>query len=203
MKPNILGLDISKTRTGVCFGRIGDKPKFASVVGTGLQDRKAAVKLGRWLIDLTKVEEFDSVWIEAQINFAAFIGRWNEERRKVEATSNPETTMTLAKMIGVAEFVCEMRSIPVEIVPVSTVRVGFIGKGNMKSEPAKAASRMMCAELGWDPENFDESDAGAVWFYGGLKTEPHACQIITPMMQRRVVTHALGKELPGGLYADS
>ena len=190
--PNILGLDISKTRTGACWGRVGQTPHFASITGNDMSDQGAMMRLGRWLIALTKVEAFDACFIEAQIGFGAFMGRYDEEKKKVKMTSNPKTTLTLAKLIGVAEFAAGMRSISTHTPAVSTVRAAFLGNGRLKSEAAKSACRLMCGELGWSPSNHDEADAGAVWWFGGLQVKPHSTQIITPMTQKRIVSIAMG-----------
>lgn len=185
--PLVLGLDISKSRTGACWGRPGEKPRFVSIIGNDQDDVAAAFRLFKWLSELTRVESIDACFIEAQISFGAFMGRYNEERGKVEMTSNPQTTMAIAKMVGAAEIVMFGRSIMTRTPAVSTVRKSFLGNGRLKSKDAKRAARLMCERLGWTPANEDEADAGAVWHHGCLQVKPHACQLITPMQQANVV----------------
>jgi hypothetical protein len=196
--PLLMGLDISKTRTGVAWGCVGDVPKFMSIVGSDMDDQAAMKKLGSWLIERTKMDRFDGVAIEAQMRMIP--GDYDHEKKKVIPKGNPMTLLTLAKMVGVAEFVLGMKSVFTRTPAVSTVRKAFIGHGRLSKGEAERATRMMCAELGWAPSNHDEADAGAVWFWMGLQLKPHACQIITPMQQQRIISLATNKTSAGGLH---
>lgn len=184
--PFILALDISKTRTGVCEGRVGSKPTFYSITGNDMTNDAAAMRLGQWLIARTKVDKPDCVYIEAAINPGAFIGEYDEEKGRVRMTSNPETTLALAEMAAVARFVLSGKDIAWRNVKVQTIRKAFIGHGNLKGQIAKARVRHMCGLLGWEPNNTDESDAGAVWWFGGMQFAPKHYQPVTPMMIQKV-----------------
>lgn len=186
--PYILALDVSKRCTGVCYGRPGEAPRFLSVKGDGLDNTAAMMKLGRWLIEWLKVERPDYVFLEAAINPAAFMGRFDADKGRVEMSSNPDTTVTLAKMAAVVEFVVGMKGIALRLANVQTCRKSFIGSGNLKGDIAKARAFAMSRALGWQPHNQDEGDAAAVWFYAGTQVAPRHYTPITPMLQQKVAT---------------
>lgn len=182
--PFIIALDVSKSCTGVCEGRVGDVPKFYSIKGNDLDNTAAMMRLGRWLIERTKVERPDFFFVEAAVSPAAFIGEYDEDKGRVRATTNPETTIALAKMLGAIEFVAGMKSIATRTAHVQTVRKSFLGHGR-PSDPKKRVMAM-CRALGWEPGNLDEADAGAVWYYAGTQVAPRFYRPITPMLQAKV-----------------
>ena len=198
LPPVILAADISKTRTGLAIGRVGSAPRFLSINGKDQTIAYAMRGLGRELIRLTDPGyplRPDFICYEAQINLAAFMGKYDPEAGKVKMTSNPQTTIALAKMIGVFEYIFAMRSIEVVSYPVATVRKHFIGHGNLKGEEAKRRTFDMCELFQWRPRNRDESDAGAVWAYGAAQIEPKLAPLITPMMCRQVATTIAGVDI--------
>lgn len=73
----------------------------------------------------------------------------------------------------------------VERCAISTVRKHFLGQGNLKSATAKERAFQVCTILGWEPSNFDESDAGAVWHWGCHKYDPQSVQIVDPLFLAR------------------
>jgi hypothetical protein len=186
--PFILALDLSKKRTGVCEGFAGEAPRFHSIEGGDLSNADAAKQLGLWLIDRTKIDKPACVYIEAAISPAAFIGKVDEETKRVKMSSNPKTTLALAGMASVARFVLDCKNIPVREAHVSTVRKAFIGHGNLNSKVAKLQVLRMCKALGWSPRNDDEADAGAVWWYACTQFAPKFYQPITPMLQQKVAS---------------
>jgi hypothetical protein len=186
--PYILALDVSKRCTGICYGRAGDAPRFMSVRGNDMETVEAMLRLGKWLIEFTKVEKPDFLFLEAAVNPAAFMGSYNHDKGKVEMSSNPETTIALAKMAGTVEFVAGMKGIATRLANVQTCRRAFIGSGNLKGEIAKPRVMAMCRALGWDPKNTDESDAGAVWYWATMQVSPRLYTPITPMMHAKVAT---------------
>lgn len=189
--PLILALDISKRRTGICFGRIGETPAFLSIRGNDMDDEAAMMRLGRWLIGFTKASPPDWIWYEAALSIIP--GEYDAERRKVVAKGNPQTVITLAKMTGVVEFVAGMKAIKHRSANVQTARKAVLGQGRPK-DPKKHALAM-CMELGWKPANEDEADAGIIWQYACLQVKPHAAAIITPMMQQRVASHVENRRI--------
>jgi hypothetical protein len=184
--PLILALDISKRCTGVCWGRIGEAPRFMSIRGADMTDEAAMMRLGRWLIDFTKTTKPDWIWYEAALSIIP--GEYDAEKGRVVSKGNPQTVITLAKMTAVVEFVAGMKAIQRRSANVQTARKVVLGQGRPR-EPKKLAMAM-CKELGWSPKNEDEADAGIVWQYACLQVKPHAAAIITPMMQQRVASHA-------------
>lgn len=185
MTPFVLGLDISKTRTGVCFGHVGETPRFASIACAGMDDAMAMKKLGGWLIDFSKLNRIGLLAAEAALSPGAFMGDWNADKGKVEMKTNPVTTITLAKMVGVVEFITGMKNIRYEAAHVQSVRKAFLGSG--RPDNPKQVAAAMCRELGWSPSNNDEADAAAVWFWGCLRIDPHHAEPITPMTQAKVI----------------
>jgi hypothetical protein len=179
----ILGLDISKTRTGAALGAPGSAPVFSSIVGRDETNVGAMVKLGRWLIALTKEQAIDAIYFEATISPGAFMGDWNPDKGKVELSSNPQTWQALAKMTGVVEFVADMRSIPAIDVNVFTLRKLFLGDGRPARPKQQALA--LCRLLGWSPGNLDEADAGAVWYFGAAERSPRTATLASPMQQQK------------------
>lgn len=190
--PLLIGLDISKRRTGVCEGRPGEVPRFHSIEGNDMSNEAAAMRLGRWLIARTKIDKPDCVYIEAAVNPAAFMGEYDEDKGKVRMTSNPETTLALVEMAAVARFVLGGKDIAFRNVKVQTIRKSFIGHGNLKKEIAKPRVMAMCHQLGWSPRNSDEADAAAVWHFATTQFAPTHYQPITPMMIQRASSPPVG-----------
>lgn len=192
--PLILALDISKSNTGVAYGRVGAVPRFLSIKGADIDSTAAMMKLGHWLIEWTKVEKPDWLYFEAGINPGAFVGEYDEQRGKVRMTSNPQTTITLSKMIGVVEFVAGMKHIPTRTANVQTARKSFLGKG--RPHNPKKHARAMCDLLGWPAKNGDEADAAAVWYWAALQVAPRAAMLVTPMQQQKIISQ-MDSAVPG------
>ena len=180
--PKLLFLDISKTCTGIADGRVGEVPKFYSIRGNDIDTTSAMMRLGRWLIDRTKADRPDWIFFEAPMNL--FPGQYDPESGKVKSKTNPTTTVTLAKMVGVVEFVAGMKGIPARTGNVQTIRSKFLGHGR-PSNPKKRC-RAMCTALGWNPANEDEADAGAGFWWAGMTIAPRFYTPITPMLQQKV-----------------
>lgn len=180
--PTILFLDISKTCTGIADGRAGETPKFYSIRGNDVDTTAAMMRLGKWLIDHTKVEKPDWLFFEAAMNL--FPGEYDPESGKVKSKTNPTTTVTLAKMVGVVEFVAGMKGIATRTANVQTIRSKFLGHGR-PSDPKKRV-QAMCRALGWAPANLDEADAGAGWWHASMTVAPRFYTPITPMLQAKI-----------------
>jgi hypothetical protein len=188
--PRILAADISKRLTGIACGEVGSPPAFHSIRGDGMTDPEAAEQFFLWLQRRTKDEHFDAMFFEASISPAAFMGRYNPEKGRDEMSSNPATTVALAKMVGVFELVARLRSIPCEGVHVATARKHFLGSGR-PDEPKKRV-KACCEAIGWNPPNLDCADAGAIFYYGAIQTAPRLAQVITPLQQRAAATSVMG-----------
>lgn len=182
--PLILAFDISKSRTGIAEGRPGETPRCYSVSGAGLETTQAVVKLGRWLIEKTGIDKPDWIFYEAAIPLGAF-KRVDPVTGEERSTSNPQTTVTIAKMCGVVEFIADMRDIPLRTAHVQTVRKSFINAGNLRKDEAERRTRALCQLLGWNASNHDEADALAVWHHACVKVAPQQATFISPLLQAR------------------
>ncbi len=186
--PLILALDISKTCTGVAEGRVGSIPRAYSIRGADEDPITAMTNLGLWLFDRIKTDRPDWIFYEAPLNTGGSPPRIDWENREWHSTRDPMTTIVLAKMTGVVEFIAKARAVSFRSVNVKTARVNFVGAGNLNGPEAKRRVRDMCRLLEWPAKNNDESDALCVWHQGCLVVKPKAAAIITPMMMQRCAT---------------
>ena len=129
------------------------------------------------------------------LDAGAFRPNIDWEKHEVRSGRDPHTTLVLAKMTGIVEFIAAMRSIPARPVNVKTARVGFIGSGNLKGPEAKRRVRQMCKLLGWSASNNDESDALAVWHRACVVVDPNLAAVITPSMMGKAATTVGGADL--------
>lgn len=171
--PVILALDISKTCTGVAFGRVGERPTFLSIKGNDIDETAAMMKLGRWLIEWIRVSKPDHIFYEAAID---------------RVLSSAHTTIVLAKMVGTVEFITGMKGIAARKAHVQTVRKSFLGQG--RPEDPKQHARLMCAAMEWAPNNLDEADAAAIFYWGSLQVAAKHAQYVSPMLQAKVAEQA-------------
>lgn len=171
--PLILALDISKTCTGIAFGRPGAVPTFLSIKGADIDETAAMMKLGLWLIEWSKVEKPDFVFYEAPID---------------RVLSSAHTTIVLAKMTGMVEFIFGMKGVPARKANIQKVRATFLGQG--RPEDPKQHAKLMCEALGWSPKNLDEADAGGVFYFGGIQVGGGAATFASPMLKAKVAEQA-------------
>lgn len=184
-RPFIVAFDISKTCTGICEGYPGDKPTFHSLRnGEGVTARKAVKRLGDWIIDRSRLDHIDIIAIEAAIHPGAWKGEWDAEKQKVVNKQDPMSGLILSKLVTIVEYIADKKDIPTVDANVQTVRSKFLGHGR-PSEPKRRAMAM-CRALGWEPNNQDQSDAGAVWWWACMTRAPRFYQPITPMLQQQV-----------------
>jgi Holliday junction resolvasome RuvABC endonuclease subunit len=167
--PLILALDISKSCTGIAFGRAGEAPTFMSIVGKEMDDVAAMMKLGTWLIEFTKVNRPDWIFYEAPID---------------RVLTDAHTTIVLAKMTAVVEFVAGMKGIEHRKANIQTVRVSFLGQG--RPDDPKHFAKLMAEALGWAPRTLDEADAASVFYHAAMKVGRNAATYITPMLRAQV-----------------
>lgn len=181
LAPVILALDISKTCTGVAFGRVGEAPTFMSIKGNDIDETAAMMKLGRWLIEWIKVGKPDHIYYEAAID---------------RVLSSAHTTIVLAKMVGTVEFITGMKGISARKAHVQTVRKSFLGQG--RPEDPKQHAKLMCEAIDWHPNNLDEADAAAIFYWGSLQVASRHAQYVTPMLQAKVAERADEERLARG-----
>ena len=82
--------------------------------------------------------------------------------------SRKTTEAVAKKLMGLSGFVeemCREQEIEVRACAVGSIRKHFIGRGNLKGDVAKAEVMQACKARGWNPANYDESDALAVLDY--------------------------------------
>jgi len=192
--PYIIAMDISKTRTGIAEGFVGERPAFTSIVGERLAIGDAMKNLGMWLVRRMKERPVEALFYEAQIKIIP--GKFNPETKKVEMRSRPSVTIAIAKMVGVIEFVTAVRSLPCTEIPSNTARATFLGEGfgGLPKDRAKMQVFELCKLMGWNPQNRDEGDAAAIWSCGAIRVAPQHAQIASPMLQLKAASIAEGRE---------
>jgi hypothetical protein len=171
--PLILALDVSKTRTGIAFGRAGEKPKFISIRGDEISTVKMACRILIWMTDFIRVEKPDYVFFEAPME-------------RAHGGGSIKTIIILNCLAFLVEVIAEAKSIACRKTHVNTLRKAFIGSGNTKADLAEKQIGAMCRAIGWEPKNHDEADAAVVWHWGCLQTAPRHAAVITPMLQSKV-----------------
>jgi len=153
----ILGLDVANSM-GVCDWTVGQKPTFytiqlgregddASIDGAWTKSCRAL----RWIAERLRTFPPDEVVIEAPIPERALSGQ-----------TNAQSTMVKMMLIGTLGAAVKLKHIRVTPANIQRVRKHFIGHGNLKGDEAKRLVRSVCREIGWDCNNNDESDAGAL-----------------------------------------
>ena len=165
----IMGLDISKTCTGMAVGD-GSVPPVLRSCGFGANDPDAVYwTFMRWLSARMKEYQPDLLMVEA--GFIAMNGH-----------SNAETVETLFGLAGCARALAGRGPIPYRTVRVETWRKSFIGKGRFRDEHdpstgktikgrdvAKRACLRVCHSLAWNVGTDDnKADACGVWVHAHL-----------------------------------
>lgn len=170
----VIALDISKSNTGIAEGRPGEVPRLSSLPfrkdhdGILSADRRAL----KWIAMRLSVERdltLLRVAIEAPLQTVP------------PDTGNIKTTLQLYSLVMTVGAFAEERGCMVAIHPPGTIRKHFIQNGGLKSDEAKRQVFARCQALGWEPENFDQSDAAALWWFACRKWAPREVQIVDPV----------------------
>lgn len=171
---NVYAFDLA-THTGTCCGPPGVKPKLASI-NFGRTDDEPHDIFGRAIIHFSKMFAVKPlrVFVEQPIPEFALVN-------KTQARS----TEIKYGLLGIVTGIARASGVRVERCAISTVRKHFIGHGKLPSATAKAKAFEVCAILGWEPQNYDESDAGAVWHWGCHKYDPQSVPIVDPLFLAR------------------
>jgi Holliday junction resolvasome RuvABC endonuclease subunit len=155
--PSILAIDFSKSRTGVCFGRPGQRPtlsskSFAKWEGATLDEAAAGVI--QWLPEVLSVYKPDLIALEAALPPIA---------------SRDQISARLA--LG-ADFMikgaAKIRGIRCFEIHGNTWKSAILGSGNLPSSQAKKKSLQLCRGMGLEPKDDNEADAYAIWLYAGI-----------------------------------
>lgn len=161
-QPRITGLDLA-TQTGVAYGKLWEKPSFASWNLKAKSHGEKGVKLMRHLTNHVREYQPDKVYIEAPLNIRVLMN--------IGATA--DTVLLTNGLVYITMAVLCARSIPYELVDVNAARDHLLGR-----RPAKGSGKAMvtarCQHLGWKPTNDNESDAAAVWDYGCAQENPRS-----------------------------
>ena len=175
--PMILGLDIA-TNTGAAFGRVGEAPRFSSMMFKGedtdlMGVAEAVAKAQVWMVETIRAVQPDLVVIEAPM----------------ERTPEQGTARTTIKLCGLALAVAGIainKSRMTRFVTVRAVRRTFLGPGggNLSGKDGKREVLRFCRAAGWEPNNDNEADAGAVWWWGGRELHPQRAQPMDPVSLR-------------------
>lgn len=168
--PFILGLDLA-TKTGVCHGRVGERPTFHTKDFGDCDLVMLAGRAVRWSAELLQTMRPDAVFIEAPMS--------------PHLSKNGAATEVALTLFGAVCGVMEAKYRNAQTARVQTVRKSFLSVG--RPDNPKDCVMRLCRSLGWDPKNTDEADAGALWWHGGLLVAPRLTQIITPMQQQRAL----------------
>ena len=166
----MLALDLATT-TGWCFGAPGALPKCGSLRFTkqGASRAETYREFRRWL-NAKWAKSPDLIVYESPALPMLMSGRTN--------------ITTVRFLIGLAEHLEEWCHGRIELREARTadVRTHFIG-GNPKSAIAKQAVFNQCKTLGWEVQNFDESDAAALWDYQVCWLNPRIAAHSTPLFR--------------------
>lgn len=110
-----------------------------------------------WLHPLCKIAGVKIVAIEAP---------WLAPERDEHNVASPFYLAGAARLAGIRADCATVFG------RVGTVRRLFIGHGNLPRDEAKAAVMRRCRQLRWNPQNLDESDAGALWYWAMVQAYP-------------------------------
>jgi len=165
-----IALDINGNRVGVTFGDVDTPPKHMSWSLFGGEDEPALTRSCGVLYSST----FELC--QALRPKIAAIEAFLPVKRR-----NPRTPIILLCLIGAARAAAQNAGVRVVFGHVSTVRVHFIGKGNLPSDEAKAAVMERCRILRWTPQNHDEGDSAALFSWAMATNFPKWSPRSTPL----------------------
>jgi hypothetical protein len=101
--------------------------------------------------------------------------------------SNHQTTVLLLGFTAIARGILAAHDCPPELPAISSIRAAFLGRLNGKGTPDKKRAVLdNVTMLGWQPQNDNESDAAALWYYGVLKLAPAKAPIVDPLFLKNV-----------------
>ncbi len=169
-----IGLDLA-TFTGICRGKPGELPTLSSI-DFGKKDDEPSDIFGRAIIFFAKMFETKPLRLFVEQPVPEFALQGQTQARSTEIKYG---------LLAISTGIARASGVRVERTPIQTVRKHFLGQGNLKSAIAKERAFQVCTTLGWNPNNFDESDAGAVWHYGCHKYAPDSVQIVDPLFLNR------------------
>ena len=148
----VLGLDISRSSTGVAIGDASGPPRVLRARFSGSTHGQIAWAFQRWLREFIIINKPDLICGEG-----AFM----------HPTDDLYTAKLMLGLDVMAQATAAMRGIEYQTVAVQTWRKAFLGHGRPEN-PKRAAIRM-CKQLGWDVDgSHDKAEAAGIWAYGHL-----------------------------------
>ena len=191
--PLLWSFDLSASRTGVCFGRVGAKPSFASIERREDDDlRRVTARLWVYMNDLRRIERPDAIIVEKPLTHG-FEAQVDFDARTVKQRRGIIAAMTLKSLFDHVGTFAELISVPFYDVAPSTARKAFLGDGRLPRKAAKLRARAMCSVLSWPAENDDEADAGCAFHWGETKVAPQRATVIHPGLWMRAATLAANR----------
>lgn len=148
----LLAIDWSKGSTGLCLGKWGERPTLTTV-SFGKDDNLigAAAQMIQWVPSMFRVFKPEMILLEAAFSTGGDIA---------------------TRLAFGADFLlkgcCSLEGIRMDEVHNGTWKRDILGTGNLKSEDAKARSKMVAKAFGMEPKNSDEADAFCIWLWGFL-----------------------------------
>lgn len=163
MNIRVLAFDTA-TKTGVCFGEAGSRPKLWSVA-LGISRRPDdSIDWGPRFSKTLRMTEY-------------YIKKFDPDLIAVEAfVGGPKANTSLAGLVACVEGEAARHGVRVVTYYPSTIRKHFLGGVSRSNKtPIKSQVFAKCRMLGWDVPDTDAADAGALWDY--------VCSIESPRHQ--------------------
>lgn len=167
--PYIIALDPATT-TGLCEGRVGERPTILTQrfrFGTD-QDEDLYGAATVFFATFLKDRKPDLVCIEAPIQAA-----WGK--------TNAQTTSITRGLYAIFTGIARAKNIEVMRADIGTWRKYFLGKGNLKGAEAKRQCVKLCAQLGWVAADHNAAEAAGIWCWAGSQLAPSRTQRIEPL----------------------
>lgn len=173
--PLVAGFDIA-TSVGCADGRPNEKPRTWTwnLKEAGISRPAKLVRLFEYCERYFRENQVDIFCYEKGMNI----------RIMMQIGASDDTIALLRGAIGVVEVCAYRAHIPIiQAVSVNDARSHLVG-GAIPKGKGKQFVMDRCKMLGWKPDNFDESDACAIWSYGCGKANPMSALAVTPLFGR-------------------
>lgn len=170
--PLIVALDPAST-TGICEGRVGDRPTLHTQrfrFGKDQDEDLYGAATG-FFARFLKTRSPDLVCIEAPI-----LAAWGK--------TNAQTTFITRGLYAIFTGIARAKGIEVLSADIGTWRKYFLGRGNLKGSEAKRQCVQLCSQLGWDAPDHNAAEAAGIWSWAGSRLAPSNAQRIEPLFAR-------------------
>ena len=153
----IMALDTA-SQSGIALGRPGDAPVLKTVRFRDSEDTIEHTwgRVTKWAVRELKEAKPECIFVETH---PPIIKSYDANLIQIGIWSI---------IVGIADA----RGIRCYRAPVNDIRAHFIGSRRYKRDIAKQRTMDVCLQLGFNPANFDESDAVAAWHYGCFRVAP-------------------------------